>query len=147
LSFKGALDLLNAFAETLRQGPRGQLASCQAHLLASMARLKLPDRPGRVEPRAIKRRPKPHRLLTKPRHTWRARLVFRSSAVPVFVSLCVCKSGFNLLKESLGRRAMRKSLYSLCETTLRLSHISSFYSDPELKCTELKCKGIRANTI
>src|SRR2546423_11496663 len=39
LSFKGALDLLNAFAETLRQGPRGQRASCQAHLLASMARL------------------------------------------------------------------------------------------------------------
>ena len=75
LSFKGALDLLNAFAETLRQGPRGQRASCQAHLLASMARLKLPDRPGRVEPRAVKRRPKPHRLLTKPRHTWRARLI------------------------------------------------------------------------
>jgi hypothetical protein len=75
LSFKGALDLLNAFAETLHQGPRGQRASCQAHLLASMARLKLPDRPGRVEPRAVKRRPKPHRLLTKPRHTWRARLV------------------------------------------------------------------------
>jgi hypothetical protein len=74
LSFKGALDLLNAFAETLRQGPRGQLASCQAHLLTSMVRLKLPDRPGRVEPRAVKRRPKPHRLLTKPRHTWRARL-------------------------------------------------------------------------
>jgi hypothetical protein len=75
LSFKGALDLLNAFAETLHQGPRGQRANCQAHLLASMARLKLPDRPGRVEPRAVKRRPKPHRLLTKPRHTWRARLV------------------------------------------------------------------------
>jgi Transposase DDE domain len=75
LSFKGALQLLNAFAETLRHGPRGQLASCQAHLLASMARLKLPDRPGRAGPRAIKRRPKPYRLLTKPRHTWRARLV------------------------------------------------------------------------
>ena len=75
LSFKGALDLLNAFAETLHQGPRGQRASCQTHLLASMARLKLPDRPGRVEPRAVKRRPKPHQLLTKPRPTWRARLV------------------------------------------------------------------------
>jgi hypothetical protein len=75
LSFKGALDLLNAFAENLCHSPRGQRASCQAQLLASMARLKLPDRPGRVEPRAVKRRPKPHRLLTKPRHTWRARLV------------------------------------------------------------------------
>jgi hypothetical protein len=74
LSFKGALDLLNAFTETLRHAPRGQLASCQAHLLASMVRLKLPDRPGRVEPRAIKRRPKPHRWLTQPRHIVRARL-------------------------------------------------------------------------
>ena len=74
LSFKGALDLLNAFAENLGHSPRGQRASCQTQLLASMVRLKLSDRPGRVEPRAVKRRPKPHRLLTKPRHTWRARL-------------------------------------------------------------------------
>jgi hypothetical protein len=75
LSFKGALDLLNAFAENLGHSPRGQRTSCQAHVLASMARLKFPDRPGRVEPRAVKRRPKPHQLLTKPHHTWRARLV------------------------------------------------------------------------
>ena len=33
------------------------------------------DRPDRVEPRAIKRRPKPHKLLTKPRHEARAELL------------------------------------------------------------------------
>jgi len=33
------------------------------------------NRPGRIEPRAIKRRPKPHDLLTKPRHEARAQLM------------------------------------------------------------------------
>ncbi len=33
------------------------------------------NRPGRTEPRAIKRRPKPHDLLTKPRHEARAELI------------------------------------------------------------------------
>jgi putative transposase len=33
------------------------------------------DRPGRVEPRAVKRRPKPHKLLTKPRREARADLL------------------------------------------------------------------------
>jgi putative transposase len=39
---------------------------------------KVGDRPDRVEPRAIKRRPKPHKLLTKPRNEARADLL-RSS--------------------------------------------------------------------
>ena len=33
------------------------------------------DRPNRVEPRAAKRRPKPHKLLTKPRAEARAELL------------------------------------------------------------------------
>ncbi len=33
------------------------------------------DRPGRAEPRAVKRRPKPHALLTKPRAQARAELL------------------------------------------------------------------------
>jgi len=37
------------------------------------------DRPDRVEPRAIKRRPKPHKLLTKPRAEARAELLRQSS--------------------------------------------------------------------
>ncbi|MEO6749069.1 MAG: hypothetical protein ABI294_05690, partial [Casimicrobiaceae bacterium] len=38
-----------------------------ATVLASIAMLKLPCRPGRIEPRKKKRRPKPLPLLTVPR--------------------------------------------------------------------------------
>jgi hypothetical protein len=37
------------------------------------------NRPGRVEPRAVKRRPKPHDLLTKPRAEARAELLAEKS--------------------------------------------------------------------
>ncbi|MDK1039789.1 MAG: IS4 family transposase, partial [Actinomycetota bacterium] len=43
--------------------------------LASMAQHIVGNRPGRVEPRAIKRRPKEHALLTKPRAQARAELI------------------------------------------------------------------------
>ncbi len=52
----------------------------QAMLLIDAASISLAehvvgDRPGRLEPRAIKRRPKPHDLLTKPRAHARAELI------------------------------------------------------------------------
>jgi hypothetical protein len=75
LSFKGALHLINAFQEALRRAPRARLSIMQAHLLGAIASLKLPHRPGRVEPRAIKRRPKEYPRLTQPRHVARARLL------------------------------------------------------------------------
>jgi hypothetical protein len=74
LSFKAALQTLNAFAPVLRHHPRGSLRQRHADLLAGIARLVVPERPGRVEPRAVKRRPKPHRLLTEPRNVARTRL-------------------------------------------------------------------------
>ena len=37
------------------------------------------DRPGRIEPRAVKRRPKPHALLTKPRAEAKAELIRQTS--------------------------------------------------------------------
>lgn len=43
--------------------------------LSDMASHQVGHRPGRVEPRAIKRRPKPHKLLTKPRDEARAELL------------------------------------------------------------------------
>ena len=75
LSFKGALQLLRAFEQNLRHCPRGRRAIQRAHLLGGIAQMKLPHRPGRVEPRAIKRRPKPCKLLTEPRNLVRARLL------------------------------------------------------------------------
>lgn len=75
LSFKAALQLLNAFEINLRHCPRRGLAMRHAPLLAGLAQRRLPHRPDRVEPRAVKRRPKPHRLLTKPRAVLRERLI------------------------------------------------------------------------
>ncbi len=43
--------------------------------LANLAGHVIGNRPGRVEPRAVKRRPKPHDLLTKPRDQARAELI------------------------------------------------------------------------
>ena len=43
--------------------------------LAGLAEQRIGHRPDRVEPRAIKRRPKPHTLLTKPRAEARAELL------------------------------------------------------------------------
>ena len=43
--------------------------------LASLPQQTVGNRPDRVEPRAVKRRPKPHPLLTKPRHEARAELL------------------------------------------------------------------------
>ena len=68
LSFKATLQLVRAFEENLRHAPREPLALRRAFLLAGVSRLRLPDRPGRVEPRAVKRRAKPQSLLTQPRH-------------------------------------------------------------------------------
>jgi hypothetical protein len=41
----------------------------------ALAQHRVGDRPNRIEPRAIKRRPKPHKLLTKPRAEARAELL------------------------------------------------------------------------
>lgn len=67
LSFKAALQLIRAFEENLRRAPRARQSACRAYLLAGIAQLRLPYRPGRVEPRAIKRRTQQHPLMTQPR--------------------------------------------------------------------------------
>jgi hypothetical protein len=74
LSFKATLQVLNAFEESLRFGPRARLQTRHAIVVGSVGQMVLPLRPNRVEPRAVKRRPKPHPLLTKPRRFWQQRL-------------------------------------------------------------------------
>jgi putative transposase len=64
------------------------LAVCDATLqvalvtaqLHDMAKNIIGERPNRVEPRAVKRRPKPHKLLTEPRATARAKLTCGNGA-------------------------------------------------------------------
>ncbi len=67
ISFKGALQTLNAFAERLRLCSAKELAALCHCLLAAVAQHRVGNRPDRLEPRAKKRRPKPYRLLNKPR--------------------------------------------------------------------------------
>ena len=72
ISFKGAVDAARSFHQAMR------LSRSQRHvqrlyrrLLEILARDLVPRRPGRLEPRAVKRRPKPYSRLTKPRHLYR----------------------------------------------------------------------------
>src|SRR6202044_1939714 len=68
-SFKGALDAMAHFSHAIQaaQGKPRQQKVLLDSLLKTIARDRLPQRPGRVEPRAKKRRPKNYHLLTKPR--------------------------------------------------------------------------------
>jgi hypothetical protein len=69
LSFKGTVDAVRQFSVALAQArSRQQQNQLSADLLAIIARDQVPDRPGRREPRAVKRRPKPYQLLNQPRH-------------------------------------------------------------------------------
>lgn len=75
LSFCGAKRMINGFMDLLRGRAARGLIRMFAYLRGAIALLLLPHRPNRVEPRAVKRRPKPHRLLTELRHVARARLL------------------------------------------------------------------------
>ena len=75
LSFCGAKRMINGFMDLLRGRAARGLIQMFAYLRGAIALLLLPHRPNRVEPRAVKRRPKPHRLLTELRHVARARLL------------------------------------------------------------------------
>jgi hypothetical protein len=68
LSFKGTVDSVRQFAAAIAQArSRKQQKQLLAQLLEIIAQDQVPDRPGRREPRAVKRRPKPYPLLNRPR--------------------------------------------------------------------------------
>jgi hypothetical protein len=73
ISFKGTLSTLRQWAPSLAhlsvRNP--QRLSLYRTMLLYIAKDTLPYRPYRVEPRAIKRRPKPYQYLTKPRHLFK----------------------------------------------------------------------------
>jgi DDE family transposase len=79
LRFKGAMQLLNAYQEQLRHSAGTRMRVMIAHVLGAMSTLRLPWRPDRVEPRALKRRPKPHRLLLIPRPLARLQITAQRS--------------------------------------------------------------------
>ena len=68
LSFKGTVDALRQFSAALAQARTRKLRrALWQDLLHVLARDLVPLRPGRSEPRAVKRRPKPFPLLNCPR--------------------------------------------------------------------------------
>jgi hypothetical protein len=67
ISFKGAKQTLTAFAPKLEAARPEQRAGLVGAMLKAVAYHRVGDRPGRWEPRARKRRPKPGKRLTQPR--------------------------------------------------------------------------------
>jgi len=72
ISFKGSVDTVRQYSQALAQARnRKQRSRLVEELSENLARDLLPDRPGRSEPRAVKRRPKPYPLLSKPRRLFK----------------------------------------------------------------------------
>src|SRR6266446_4089208 len=69
LSFKGTVDSVRQFSIAIAQAPsKKKQKQLIAQLLEVIASDEVPERLGRREPRAVKRRPKPYQLLNRPRH-------------------------------------------------------------------------------
>ena len=79
LSFTAAMQTLAAAGIVAATGV-GDLSLLIQMKLEHIASHRVGHRPGRIEPRAIKRRPKPHKLLTEPRPLARARLLTQQSS-------------------------------------------------------------------
>jgi len=72
LSFKGTVDSVRQFSVAIAQArSRKKQKELIDKLLQTIAADIVPERPGRREPRAVKRRPKPCAWLNKPRHKFK----------------------------------------------------------------------------
>lgn len=72
ISFKGTLDALRQYSAALAQARNKKVRQqLWEDLLVNLVLDQLPWRPQRVEPRAVKRRPKPYPLLNKPRRQFK----------------------------------------------------------------------------
>jgi hypothetical protein len=74
ISFMATVQTLNEFRRDLLDATPEQLDRLAAVVFRTVATHRVADRPDRYEPRAIKRRPKPHDLLMVPRAQARAQL-------------------------------------------------------------------------
>ena len=71
VSFAGSLATARRYGEALLQArSKRQRQKLMQGLFAILAADLVPDRPGRREPRAVKRRPKPYPRLMSHRHRW-----------------------------------------------------------------------------
>ena len=75
ISFKGALQVVNALAVVLWTAAAAELVEIMRRLREAMRSQRVADRPNRCEPRARKRRPKHYPLLNESRAQAQARLI------------------------------------------------------------------------
>ncbi len=75
MSFKGTLQALTAFRDAMRTADPERQAQLWETMFVTIVHDRVGDRPGRVEPRAKKRRPKQYDLLNCPRDEARKRLL------------------------------------------------------------------------
>ena len=72
LSFKGTVDAVRQYSAAIAQArSKSMREQLWQDLLINLVRDLVPNRPGRLEPRSLKRRPKPYPLLNKPRHQFK----------------------------------------------------------------------------
>jgi len=74
LGFKAALRQPHAFEPSLRQRRHADPRLAREAIVQAISRMKLSHRPGRAEPRAVKRRPENQPIMTQPRPVLRAHL-------------------------------------------------------------------------
>ncbi len=67
VSFKAAQETLVSFHQTLLGASGDRLENLIVNMLEIIGQHVVGNRPGRSEPRAVKRRPKPHKRLQHPR--------------------------------------------------------------------------------
>jgi hypothetical protein len=67
ISFKGAMQLINSFRPTIIYAKRKNLKRILETMLRVIANQGIADRPDRIEPRVVKRRPKAYPRMTQPR--------------------------------------------------------------------------------
>ena len=67
ISFKGTVQLLNSFMPHFINSNSKQNQMTYTELLKNIVKNKIGNRPGRIEPRRVKRRPKPFDTLNRPR--------------------------------------------------------------------------------
>jgi len=68
ISFTRAMRTLEAFRPAIAGVSNDRLAQLYQHMLTAIASHEIGNRPDRLEPRQRKRRPKPYKLMTKPRN-------------------------------------------------------------------------------
>jgi len=74
ISFAGTMQTLNEFRGSLLHATAAELPEWTQRILAAIARHRVGNRPGRYEPRKVKRRPKGYSRLLLPRNQERAKL-------------------------------------------------------------------------